>query len=242
MGVTADALRGNVSAHYLLTDTHPVHLYQLVPEDRNAWHAGDSSWYGRTYVNNASIGIEIVNNGDTAHPTARGTGSPITKTQIQAVMLLVQDVAQRHGVLPKNIVGHSDIAPQRKVDPGPLFPWRRLAAAGLGRWYDESAVPGLRAFFENNGVPDAGWFQARLESVGYAVPRTRAFDAETTRVIAAFQMHYRPSRCDGAADAETAAVLLALPAQATTRQSSNTASYAAIDNGLFEIMLAGLVP
>lgn len=202
--------RGDVSAHYLVTDTHPVHLYQLVPEDRNAWHAGVSSWYGHTYVNNASIGIEIVNRGDAQPPEGGPTWEPYHEDQIQTVMTLVQDIARRHGVLPKNIVGHSDVAPQRKVDPGPLFPWRRLAQAGLGRWYDEAAVPGLQGFFERNGVPDAAWFQARLEHAGYAVPHTGVFDVETTRVIAAFQMHYRPGRYDGRADAETAAVLLAL--------------------------------
>lgn len=203
--------RGNVSAHYLVTDTHPVHVYQLVPEDRNAWHAGDSSWYGHTSINNASIGIEIVNRGDTRAPDGTLRWEPYPEDQIRTVMALVRDIARRHAVLPENIVGHSDVAPQRKVDPGPLFPWRRLAAAGLGRWYDETAAPGFQAFFEQNGVPDAAWFQAQLERAGYAVPHSAVFDAETTRVIAAFQMHYRPGRCDGVADAETAGILLALP-------------------------------
>jgi N-acetylmuramoyl-L-alanine amidase len=205
--------RGDVSVHYLLTDTHPVHVYQLVPEDRNAWHAGESSWYGHTSINNASIGIEIVNRGDTRDASGALHWEPYHEDQIQAVMLLVRAIAQRHGVLPENIVGHSDVAPQRKVDPGPLFPWHRLAVAGLGRWYDENAVPALQAQFDKDGVPDATWFQARLESAGYAVPHTGVFDPETTRVIAAFQMHYRPARCDGVADAETAAILLALPVQ-----------------------------
>jgi N-acetylmuramoyl-L-alanine amidase len=213
-GDTASLLtlsRGDVSAHYLLTDTRPVRIYQLVPEDRNAWHAGDSSWYGHTSINNASIGIEIVNRGD--ERTGDGTlrWAPYTEGQIRAAMVLIRDIARRHDVRPENIVGHSDVAPQRKVDPGPLFPWRRLAMAGLGRWYDEQAAQGLTAFFDKNGVPDAAWFQAQLKRVGYAVPLSGAYDAETMRVIAAFQMHYRPARCDGMPDAETAAILLALP-------------------------------
>lgn len=203
---------GDVSAHYLVSDTHPVHVYQLVPEDRNAWHAGESSWYGRTYINNASIGIEIVNRGGRRAPDGAWQWEPYHDDQIRAVMLLVKDIARRHGILPKNIVGHSDIAPQRKVDPGPLFPWRRLAMAGLGRWYDEGAVPGLQAFFEKNGLPDASWFQERLKRLGYDVRQTGVFDIETTRVLAAFQMHYRAIRYDGVADAQTAAILLAFPA------------------------------
>jgi N-acetylmuramoyl-L-alanine amidase len=203
--------RGDVSAHYLVTDTRPVHVYQLVPEDRNAWQAGESSWYGHTAINNSSIGIEIVNAGDTRAADGTLRWEPYHEDQIQTVMLLVRDIARRHGVRPKNIVGHSDVAPQRKVDPGPQFPWRRLAEAGLGRWYDESAAAEFQTFFEKNGMPDAAWFQAQLARAGYEVPRSGVFDPETTRVIAAFQMHYRPSRCDGVADVETASVLMALP-------------------------------
>ncbi|CAM3510157.1 N-acetylmuramoyl-L-alanine amidase domain-containing protein [Bordetella sputigena] len=203
--------RGDVSAHYLITDTQPVHVYQLVPEDRNAWHAGASSWYGHTAINNASIGIEIVNRGDTRAPDGTLRWEPFHEDQIRTVVLLLRDIARRHGVRPENIVAHSDVAPQRKVDPGPLFPWRRLAAAGLGRWYDEKAAPLFQAFFEKNGVPDASWFQHRLRLAGYAVPDSGILDDQTRRVIAAFQMHYRPGRYDGIPDAETAALLLALP-------------------------------
>jgi N-acetylmuramoyl-L-alanine amidase len=203
--------RADVSVHYLVMDSHPVKVYQLVPEDRNAWHAGQSSWYGHTSINNASIGIEIVNMGDSPGPGGTLQWADYSEAQLNAVMLLVGDIARRHGVRPENIVAHSDVAPQRKSDPGPRFPWKRFALAGLGRWYDETAAGGYQAQFEANGVPDAAWFQAQLERVGYAVPHSGVLDAETTRVIAAFQMHYRPERCDGAADAATAAILLALP-------------------------------
>jgi N-acetylmuramoyl-L-alanine amidase len=211
--------RGDVSAHYLVMDSHPVKVYQLVAEDRNAWHAGKSSWYGHTSINNASIGIEIVNAGESPGPDGTLQWATYSEAQLRAVMLLVRDIAQRHGVRPENIVAHSDVAPQRKSDPGPLFPWKRFALAGLGRWYDETAALGYQAQFESGGVPDAAWFQAQLERVGYAVPRSGVLDAETTRVIAAFQMHYRPERCDGAADAATAAILLALPTQGSALAS-----------------------
>jgi N-acetylmuramoyl-L-alanine amidase len=202
---------GDVSAHYLVTDTAPVKVYALVPEDRNAWHAGLSSWYGHTSVNNASIGIEIVNQGYTRRPDGTLHWYPYPPAQIRTVMQLVRDIAQRHGVRPENIVGHSDVSPQRKDDPGPLFPWKQLAQAGLGRWYDENLAKEFQGFFERNGLPDAAWFQMQLKRIGYAVPRTGAFDAETSRVIAAFQMHYRQRQFDGVADTETAGILLALP-------------------------------
>jgi N-acetylmuramoyl-L-alanine amidase len=195
----------------MITDTRPLKVYRLVPEDRNAWHAGDSSWYGHTSVNNASIGIEIVNAGRTEGPDGMPQWQDYSEAQIRAVIQLVGDIARRHGVLPENIVGHSDVAPQRKIDPGPLFPWKRLARAGLGRWYDETAEQGYLQLYVQQGPPDAAWFQAQLERVGYAVPHSTAFDAETTRVIEAFQMHYRPARYDGTPDAETAAILQALP-------------------------------
>jgi len=192
--------RGRVSAHYLITDTDPVKVYALVPESRSAWHAGISSWRGHTYVNNASIGIEIVNDGE----------RPYTEAQIRAVILLVQDLALRHDVKPENIIGHSDVAPQRKIDPGAHFPWERLAAHGLGRWYDPAAARVHTTRFLQEGVPDAAWFQGQLARVGYEVPMSGLFDAATTRVIAALQMHYRPARADGLPDAETAGILAAL--------------------------------
>lgn len=203
--------QGEVSVHYVVSDTQPVKVYRLVPEDRNAWHAGDSSWHGHTSINNASIGIEIVNRGPVPAADGAQQWQPYTPAQIRAVILLVRDIARRHGVQPENIVGHSDVAPQRKTDPGPAFPWKQLAQAGLGRWYAEAAEQQLLQAYLRQGPPDAAWFQAQLERVGYAVPHSGTFDAETTRVIAAFQMHYRPARYDGAPDAETAAILQALP-------------------------------
>jgi N-acetylmuramoyl-L-alanine amidase len=203
--------QGKVSSHYLVSDELPGKVYALVDENRAAWHAGPSSWYGYTWLNASSIGIEIVNPGWVDDGRGgRAWLHPFNEAQIQAIIALVQDIAQRHGVEPRNIVAHSDIAPTRKQDPGPLFPWKRLAAAGLGRWYDEALAADFRLAFEAKGVPDAAWFQENLARVGYGIERTGNFDEATIKTIAAFQMHYRPARSDGLPDAETAAVLQAL--------------------------------
>jgi N-acetylmuramoyl-L-alanine amidase len=198
--------RGNVSSHYLITDDPAPRVYQLVDETRRAWHAGSSSWYGQANVNSHSIGIEIVNPGHEGDHWA-----PYSDAQIHVLKLLLRRVVQRHQIEPRNIVGHSDIAPLRKFDPGPLFPWRALAAAGLGRWYDEAAAARNRLTFEENGMPDVGWMQRQLARIGYDVPQTGVMDAATQQVLAAFQMHYRPGRFDGAPDLETLSILGAMP-------------------------------
>lgn len=198
--------RRNVSSHYLITDEPEPHVYQLVDESRRAWHAGVSQWYERTDMNSASIGVEIVNAGG-----AGKQWSPYNRAQIETLIVLLQDIAQRHQIKAHNIVGHSDIAPQRKVDPGPLFPWKRLADAGLGRWYDENLARQYQAEFERDGLPDVFWLQRQLERLGYAVPKSGKLDKATRNVIAAFQMHYRPSLYDGIPDAQTLAILKSVP-------------------------------
>lgn len=206
---------GAVSSHYLITDDEPPHVYRLVDESRAAWHAGQSEWRGYTWLNSTSIGIEIVNRGPVG-TAVDGTPvwQPYRASQIEAVKALVRDIADRHGIAPENIVGHSDIAPLRKQDPGPLFPWHELARAGLGRWYDASVAEALRARFASQGLPDMAWVRQQLARVGYAVPRDDAPEHELQAVVAAFQMHYRPARYDGVLDAETAGVLAALLASA----------------------------
>lgn len=200
----------DVSAHYVVTDDKPPIVYRLVDEEKSAWHAGDSSWYGRTFLNQRSIGIEIVHPGWTRNSTGN-KGMPYSDTQIAAVIALTRDIAKRHNITPENIVGHSDIAPLRKVDPGPSFPWKQLAQAGVGRWFDEAAAAKYEAEFTRTGYPDAGWFQKQLKRVGYLVPESNYFDAPTLAVIGAFQMHYRPDRVTSRPDPQTAARLLALP-------------------------------
>jgi len=202
--------RGGVSSHYLITDQSPPRVYRLVDETRSAWHAGQSQWYGRTWLNGTSIGIEIVNGGWHAGPDGEPLWEPYAEPQILTLIALLRDIVQRHGIEPRNIVGHSDVAPGRKQDPGPLFPWRRLAQAGLGRWYDEAAAEARRARLEREGLPDIAWFQAALARAGYAVPDTDTLDAPTRAALRAFQMHYRPERCDGLPDTGTAAILESL--------------------------------
>lgn len=196
----------DVSAHYLITDERRPTVYRLVDESRRAWHAGLGSWYGFTDINTGSIGIEIVNLGRLDD----GRWMPYTPEQIKTVTILLQDLAQRHGVSARNIVGHSDVAPQRKLDPGPLFPWKELAQAGIGRWYNEAQANQLQAQYASLPLPEAADVQALLRKAGYETPDSGVFDKATQNVIAAFQMHYRPTRFDGVLDAETLAILKSL--------------------------------
>lgn len=205
-----DILKGDgVSSHYLIGES-PAVIYRLVDEDRRAWHAGESQWNGRTWLNSSSIGIELVNRGYIEGEQGR-LWYPYSEEQIDALVVLLKDIMQRHGLKPGAIVGHSDIAPQRKVDPGPLFPWKRLADAGLVPWPDAALVAGQQSLFSLH-LPNVAWFQAQLAEQGYKVPEHGHLDLETRNVIAAFQMKYRPARFDGEPDAETAALLAVLNA------------------------------
>ena len=194
---------GPVSSHYLV-DANPPRIYRLVPEDRRAWHAGKSFWQGQTGVDASTIGIEIVNDGNDGN--VEGPFAPWDPAQIEAVVALVKDIAARHGVQPHHIVGHSDIAPQRKQDPGAAFPWQTLVAAGLVPWPDETQVAAAQTRF-SGAVPSVGWFQEKLAAHGFEVPRNGELDDATRRVIISFQMKYRPALWDGEPDAETAAWL-----------------------------------
>ncbi|QLF95027.1 N-acetylmuramoyl-L-alanine amidase [Pseudomonas sp. ABC1] len=197
--------REQVSSHYLIGES-PATIYQLVDESRRAWHAGDSQWQGRTWLNSSTIGIELVNQGYVEDAQGVRRWLPYKDEQIDALIALLKDIMHRHGLKPGAVIGHSDIAPQRKVDPGPLFPWKRLADAGLLPWPDERAVDTLRAVYVAN-LPSVAWFQDALAGVGYSVPRHGLLDEQTRNVIAAFQMKYRQSLYDGEPDAQTAALL-----------------------------------
>jgi len=198
---------GEVSSHYLIGDG-PATVYQLVDESRRAWHAGDSQWQGRTWLNSSSIGIEIVNPGFTDTPNGR-VWHPYSEAQVQSLIALLKDIVKRNNIEPRHIIGHSDIAPLRKLDPGPLFPWKRLADAGLGVWPDANAVARQQAYFSVN-PPSVGWYQQELARFGYAIEQTGVLDVATRHVIAAFQMRFRPQRFDGMPDAQTAAMLQVL--------------------------------
>lgn len=202
---------GEVSSHYLIGDDRDATVYQLVDENRRAWHAGDSQWEGRTWLNSTSIGIEIVNPGFTDTPTGR-VWHPYSEAQVQALILLLKDIVKRNNIQPRHIIGHSDIAPLRKLDPGPMFPWKRLADEGLGIWPDARAVAQQQARFAVN-PPSMTWYQQQLARFGYAIEQTGVYDVATRHVIAAFQMRFRPQRFDGQPDAQTAAILLVLNSQ-----------------------------
>ncbi|MCW2290086.1 N-acetylmuramoyl-L-alanine amidase [Pseudomonas sp. BIGb0408] len=196
-----------VSAHYLINAVPPT-IYQLVDEDRRAWHAGVSEWQGRTWLNGTTIGIELINQGYFDTPKGR-YWQPYAQQQIDALIVLLKDIMARHHLPPGSIIGHSDIAPQRKVDPGPLFPWKQLADAGLMPWPDAAAVAREQAVYTLS-LPDVAWFQQQLAAQGYVVPDSGVLDEATRNVIRAFQMKYRQSLYDGQPDAETAALLLVL--------------------------------
>jgi N-acetylmuramoyl-L-alanine amidase len=195
---------GPVSSHYLVND-NPATIYRLVDDDRRAYHAGVSAWKGNTQLNASSIGIEIVNLGST--PTAAGQQwFDYPQAQIDAVVALVKKIVKEHAIKPERVLAHSDIAPQRKTDPGPRFPWKRLADEGLIQWPDANLVAQRRPDFETQ-LPDVEWFQRNLAQHGFVVPLHGELDKETRNVLIAFQMKYRPAIFDGTPDAETAALL-----------------------------------
>lgn len=196
--------QGQVSSHYLVSDD-PVRIYGLVDEGRRAWHAGPSQWHSHANLNASSIGIEIVNPGYAETPAGR-VYAPFAPAQIDAVVALVKDVARRHEVRPERILGHNDVAPQLKQDPGPQFPWRRLAEEGLIPWPDPIVVNAKRPEFELQ-PPDVAWYQRKLAEHGFAVPQHGQADVATRNVISTFQMKYRPANISGQRDAETAALL-----------------------------------
>jgi N-acetylmuramoyl-L-alanine amidase len=186
LDILTDAAReGRVSAHYVLAEDSTA--YRLVPEERVAWHAGRSSWRGREALNANSIGIEIVN--------LHGDRHDYPQQQIAALIELCLEILVRHPAIePRNVVGHSDIAPQRKIDPGRRFPWKRLADAGIGLW--------PRA----GGRPLDGDLHAALQRYGYAPP----IAVPPREIVKAFQRHFRPTRVDGMADLETRTLLAGL--------------------------------
>jgi N-acetylmuramoyl-L-alanine amidase len=190
-----------VSAHYMVEEDGRI--FRLVDEARRAWHAGKSSWRGETDVNSASIGVEIVN------PGHEFGYRPFAEPQIEAVIALVGDIRSRWTIEDIDVVGHADVAPDRKEDPGELFPWKRLAEAGHGLWVEPEPAPGAPL---SEGEESTAVFalQAGFTRLGYANPPDGKFDVHTAAVVRAFQRHWRPARVDGVADGETRARLIAL--------------------------------
>jgi N-acetylmuramoyl-L-alanine amidase len=190
-----------VSAHYVVEEDGRI--FRLVPEERRAWHAGVSFWKGETDVNNVSVGVEIVN------PGHEFGYAPFPDAQIAAVIALVGDIRSRWMIDDRKIVGHSDVAPDRKEDPGELFPWRRLAEAGHGHWVEVPPAPG-EPLAEGATGPGVFALQAGLTRLGYDCAPSGEYEPRTTTIVRAFQRHWRPQLVDGVADGETRARLIAL--------------------------------
>ena len=177
-----------VSAHYLIEEDGRI--VRLVPEDLRAWHAGVACWAGKTDINDRSIGIELVN------PGHEFGYRPFPEPQMAALIELAEAIRTRHPIPAHRVLGHSDVAPERKQDPGELFDWPRLARHGLGVWPQEIAAPEV--------TPDLDWFLARLERAGYCT------NADPAALITAFQRRFRPEAVTGAPDTGTAARLTGL--------------------------------
>jgi N-acetylmuramoyl-L-alanine amidase len=176
-----------VSAHYMVEEDGQI--FQLVEEDRRAWHAGVAYWAGETNINDISIGIEVVNTG---HEHGY---HPFPQAQMESVRDLAADIMRRHEIPAHRVVAHSDVAPLRKQDPGELFPWEWLAEAGVGVWSDANHSP---TAFHRDTVTQ------QLHQFGYMLPNN---DDETRLVIEAFQRHYRPTSLTGKWDSECQARL-----------------------------------
>ncbi|MDQ0326648.1 N-acetylmuramoyl-L-alanine amidase [Rhodopseudomonas julia] len=189
-----------VSCHYLVR-TDGTRL-RLVDEKERAWHAGRSSWNGASDINARSIGIEIANWGHAALEKG-ATLPPFGDRQIDSVIALCQDILKRHKIPARRVLGHSDVAPDRKLDPGELFPWHRLAEAGIGHFVSPepaSPEPLLAPGAEGEEVAD---IQSLLALYGYCVAVTGVYDERTRTVVGAFQRHFRPERIDGIVDHST---------------------------------------
>ena len=178
-----------VSSHYVIDEAGAVH--RLVEEGRRAAHAGVSHWRGIDGLNDRSIGIEIVN------PGHEWGYRPFPPAQVEAVMAVSRDIIARHAVPACNVVGHSDVAPDRKQDPGELFPWRALASGGIGFWPDDAGLDVVDA-----APADAPPGGAPRRRIGYQVDAGSPA-ATLASVITAFQRHWRPARVDGIADLGT---------------------------------------
>jgi N-acetylmuramoyl-L-alanine amidase len=180
-----------VSAHYTIDEDGTV--YRHVAEEKRAWHAGASFWAGERDINARSIGIELVN------PGHEFGYRDFPEPQIVALIELAQGIVKRHAIPPKRVLGHSDVAPKRKIDPGEKFPWVRLAAAGIGVWPKHPRLDISRSV----QVPE---IQRDLAAIGYECPATGVLDEDTRAAIAAFQRHFRPAQVSGIPDGETAAL------------------------------------
>ena len=188
-----------VSSHYLVHEDG--HIVQMVAEADRAWHAGKSFWHGERDLNSVSVGIEIVNPGHILGYRQ------FPAKQINAVIRLCRGISLRHRIAPAMVLAHSDIAPGRKIDPGELFPWGKLAAKGIGHFIEPEPVSGGRFFTTGDEGQPIEALQAMLALYGYEMPVTGVYDAQTEKIVRAFQRHFRPGKVDGVADVSTIATL-----------------------------------
>ena len=216
-----------VSVHYLVPEPgdetytlSELRVHRLVDESRRAQHAGTSFWGGTRNLNDSSIGIEIVNRSscETVSPDGKITTPAdqectfleFPEEQLDLVIELATDIIARNpDIAPVDVIGHSDIAPDRRVDPGPKFPWKRLYENGIGAWYDDETRDRYRRQFEIF-PPQIGLFQQALDAYGYIVENSGINDDQTRFAVRAFQLHFRPDSYSGEVDAETAAILFSL--------------------------------
>ena len=214
------APESRVSSHYVVFEDG--HIVQCVPETRRAWHAGESYWGGDTDINSRSIGIEIVNPGhEFGYPD-------YPRRQIAAVTALCRSIlTRRRQMRPDLVLGHSDVAPSRKQDPGEKFPWGLLGESNIGHWVRPAPITLEGTSLKPDDRGDAvARLQRSLHEYGYAIEETGVYDDETRTVVTAFQRHFRPERVDGIADASTLLTVRALmetrsiPLDASTNGSS----------------------
>ena len=196
-----------VSAHYMVEENGDI--YQLVPDEKRAWHAGVSIWQGDGDLNSRSVGIEIVNGGHNV-PLTDGSLPPFTRIQINAVIELSNTIIERHGIPQSRVVGHSDIAPERKDDPGEHFPWEELSARGVGLWPDQPTDSEIHEAAEtrvdlepgSNGGPVLR-LQDQLRMIGYGLDLTSEYDEVTQKTVTAFQRRWYQQKVSGVADIAT---------------------------------------
>ena len=216
-GSIKELTSSRVSSHFLILDEDDNKIYSLVPLEQRAWHAGTSSFRGRTNINDTSVGIEIVSDGiareyradpNPYHPYDHYVDyKPI---QIEKTAQIIKYVAEKYNVPARNIVAHSDIAPSRKKDPGAKFPWKELYDKyNIGAWYDESDK---QTFMDEEKFKATSIREIKdeLRKYGYEINRLDEWDKESKDVVYAFQLHFNPKNATGEMDLETFAILKAL--------------------------------
>ena len=215
LGSIKELTSSRVSSHFLVLDEDDNKIYSLVPLEQRAWHAGASSFRGRTNINDTSVGIEIVSDGIAKE--YRNNPYPLydhyvefKPIQIEKTAQIIKYVTEKYNIPAKNIVAHSDIAPGRKKDPGAKFPWKELYDKyNIGAWYDEADK---QAFMneEKFKATSIREIKDELRKYGYEVNKLEEWDKESKNVVYAFQLHFNPKNLTGEMDLETFAILKAL--------------------------------